>query len=278
MPLRKISREAQASVFYHSLFDYPLKEEELSKWAVGRKFLSLFPKKIKVVQKDGFYFIPKGKFGVSWRQKREKFSERKIKIAKKAASLISFLPTVKLAALTGSLAMRNADIDSDIDLMIVTKSGFLWTTRLFVYFLLFVFGVSFRKFGEGDTKDKLCLNIWLDERGLVWPKKNIFTAHEVLQIVPLLNRNLTYEQFLSANLWAFDYWPNAADKRKLKGTAFLKLKIDFFSYIWLPFELLAFVLQKLYMQGKIGRETVSLDGAIFHPIDLSDKILQKLHT
>ncbi len=276
--MKKLLPEEKASIFYHSFFDYPLTEEDLLKWAVGRKFLSLFPKKINVIQKDGFYFLPEEKSSISWRQKREKFSERKIKIAKKAASLISLLPTVKLVAITGSLAMRNADIDSDIDLMIVTKSGFLWTTRIFVYLFLFAFGFPFRRFGSREVKDKLCLNIWLDEGKLVWHKKNIFTAHEVLQIVPLLNRNFTYEQFLSANLWAFDYWPNAADKRKLKWTAFLKLKIDFFSYIWAPFELLAFLLQRLYMLGKIGRETVSLDRAIFHPIDLSDRILQKLHT
>ncbi len=166
--------EEQASIFYHSIFDYPLRKGDLSRWYLDKRFLSLFPEKIKVVNKDDFYFVSNKEFSVPLRKRREKFSKTKVDIAKRASSVVSFLPTIRLVALTGSVAVGNADIDSDIDLMIIVRRGFLWTTRFFVYFLLLVFGVPFRRSGVKNAKDRLCLNIWLDERALAWTKKNIF--------------------------------------------------------------------------------------------------------
>ncbi len=265
--MEKLAPELKASVFYHSFFEYPLKREELIKWCLGKEFLFLFPKKIKVFRKQGFYFLEKKEYTILLRKKREVFSRIKISIAQKAASVLFYLPTIKLVALTGSVAMKNADSDSDVDLMIIVKSGFLWTTRFLVYFLLFIFGLTYRRFGDKKTKDKLCLNIWLDENHLAWPKKDVFVAHEVLQIIPLLNRNATYERFLAANSWALPFWPKAVNRNILKRD-FKNSSNSCFFYLWLPFEVLFFLLQRFYMLGKIKNETVGLNRAVFHPIDL----------
>lgn len=247
---------------------------------MGENFLSLFPERIEFIERDGFYFIPQKKFSVFLRREREIFSEKKYLIAKRVVGIMSFLPTVKLVAITGSLAMENSDFDSDIDIMVVVRSGFLWTTRFLVYLIFFVFRIPFRRFGSKDTRDRVCLNIWLDEKKLGWPKRNIFTAHEILQIVPLLNRDWTYERFLFVNFWAFEYWPNAVDKKILRKISKLVLRknslFSFICFIWLPFELLFFALQRLYMIGKVKNEVVLLDRAIFHPVDISDKVLNLL--
>ena len=280
--MRKISRKAKASILYHSLFDYPLRKEEFTKWEVGRKGLDIFPSSIEVGYKDGFYFISGNESSVFLRRERGAFSRNKITLSRRFIACFSFLPTVKLIALTGSLAMLNSDSDSDIDLLIVTKSGFLWTTRFFVYILLIFFRIPFRKFGEGGIKDKLCLNVWLDESNLIWPDKNIFTAHEILQIVPLVNKHYTYEKFLSSNLWAFDFWPNAVDKDALVAKNFTKncfkcrLLNFLVCFLWFPAELFFFLTQKFYMLGKKKKETVELKRAVFHPIDLSRFILEKI--
>ena len=40
------------------------------------------------------------------------------------------------------------------------------------------------------------------------PDKNLFTAIELLTLIPMYNASL-YEEFLLENKWAFDYFPNA---------------------------------------------------------------------
>ena len=88
--------------------------------------------------------------------------------------------------------------NSDIDLLIITRKNMLWTTRALVYGVLKVMGYQLRKPEQKSEKDKLCLNMWLDETSLVWDRKdrNIYTGHEIAQIVPLINKKNIYEKFL----------------------------------------------------------------------------------
>lgn len=277
--MKNISKNKKASVFYHNLFDYPLRKEELTKWEVGGFALSLFPKRIRVSTKEGLYFISGREDIVSLRKRRNIYSQKKVELARRTALFLSFLPTLKMIGLTGSLAMLNADRDSDIDLMFITKSGFLWTTRFLVYLLLLVSGIPFRRFGDVITKDKLCLNIWMEESDLTWHRKNIFTAHEIVQIVPIVNKDKTYEKFLFNNLWVFDFWPNAINKRKLDLKSLGNKRVSgIVCRFWSPVELFFFLVQRLYMLGKSKREVISLRRAIFHPIDLSHTIIKKIKT
>jgi len=50
-------REKSLTVFYHSLFDFPLKEEELLRWQPGPKALSGIKSLPLFDCRDGFYFL-----------------------------------------------------------------------------------------------------------------------------------------------------------------------------------------------------------------------------
>jgi hypothetical protein len=54
------------------------------------------------------------------------------------------------------------------------------------------------------------MNLFFEETDFTIPlfKQNLFTAHEVLQMKPVLNQNKTYEKFLQANRWISSYFPN----------------------------------------------------------------------
>lgn len=188
------------SIRYHDIFDYKLTKPEAIKWQYINQKVT-----VSGIKNKG-------------RLQREKYSQAKLLLATKAAEIISKIPTVKFVGITGALAMNNASRDSDIDLMIITKSGFLWTTRLFVYLLICLFGIQTRKPKYNLQKDMLCLNMWMDEHLLEWNKKdrNIYTAHEIAQIVPLVNKNNVYEKFLWQNKWILTYWPNAVAVQSTK--------------------------------------------------------------
>jgi hypothetical protein len=152
--------------------------------------------------------------------------------------------------------------------------------------MLKIFNFSLRKPGDSDQKDKLCLNMWMDEHDLNWEKpRNIYTAHELAQISPLINKDKIYDKFLSENVWVLDYWPNSVKiqnhkfniRAKSKSMRF-KCLVVIWNFILSASNLIAFKAQHQYMKGKITRETITPTRAIFHPRDLSKVVLDRLST
>lgn len=266
-----------SSIVYHDMFDYPLTFKDMIRWKTGEGIKPLL-KEASVVQSSGYYYLEGQKPLVLKRTMRTRLSEKKIAIANKATRLLSKIPTVKMVGLTGALAMRNTNDDSDIDLMVITREGTLWITRMLSYVLLKVFGMKMRKPGSQDQKDKMCLNIWIDETDLFWEKgsQNIFTAHEIAQIEPLFDRGGVYKNVMEKNSWLKRYWPNAVQKRyytkKFTDNVYSKV----FVLPFLLFEPLARSIQMAYMKNKVTRETVTPTKALFHPVDWSSIVMDRL--
>lgn len=270
--LKKIplGKKELVSIIYHDIFDYPLTVFELIKWNTGDKVKLSKTQDVKVAGKRGYLFIKDREGLILKRFMRKRISARKMVLAKRAAKILSFIPTIKMVAVTGALAMENANEEADIDLMIITSKDTLWTTRLFTLLLLDILRIPRRKYGDRDQKDKLCLNIWLDENNLVWRKRNIFIAHEIAQINPLINKEEAYEKFISKNKWIADYWPNAVKIHSYSRQTNIRPSL------LTIFEPLARKFQLWYMKDKITREVVTPTRALFHPIDWGSLVTSKL--
>lgn len=284
---KKLSRQEISSVVYHNIFDYPLKEIELKKWKTKKSFV--YSKSEKLIEKKKGYYFVKGRGDlVAERLAREKISKRKFTLAKKTANLLRKIPMVLFVGVTGSLAMNNSKKDSDIDFLIISKRNSLWFTRMVGYIILWANGIRLRQPKKRDEEDKLCLNVWLDESTLTWDKKNLFTAHEIAQITPLVNKGEVFQKFLLANRWIRNFWPNATFKGHESGTTNqetgLEKKRIVFDEIIIPtsyfiirlIEPLCFWAQKQYMKSKMTNEIVKKNKAIFHPSDWTKIVLQKL--
>ncbi len=261
----------QTSILYHDIFDFPLTKRELLRWNTPYKTKT----KKKVVEKDGYFFVEGREDLVEKRKLRQKNSLKKLIYAKKVVKLLSQIPTIQMIGITGSLAMMNADVSSDVDFMIVTKRGTLWTTRLTALLLLKLKGIKTRRFGNKNQKDKICLNLWLDESSLRWNKRNIFTAHEIAQVLPILEKDWTYEEFIRKNRWIKKYWPNGAmfvGKKRRKSSSNFNISTLLIRLV----EPVFFFLQKVYMARKITNEEVKKNRAAFHPVNLSKIVKNKL--
>ncbi len=263
--MRKLSLGEKYSVLYHDVFDFPLTSEELVKWK-HRGTHKVQNKKI--IYKNDHFLITGKEINIRKRHVHHRESQKKLKIAFKASKAISIVPTVKVVALSGALAMNNASKDSDIDLLIVTSAGLLWVTRPMVYLILKLSSNEIRKPDDADEKDKLCLNLWMDESDLVIKDQNDYTAHELAQLVPLVNKDKIFEKLLSNNKWILDYWPNSVEIKRYK---YIKK-----SYVNNLLNLFAYKLQKAYMNKKMTSEKVSLTRAFFHPRDWGLEIEKKL--
>ncbi len=269
----KLSASQKAAIVYHDQFSYPLSSTELFKWSYNEKLPKA--RKINMSSAGGFHFV-QGRSGlIRIRRLRLRESQRKLKIAKRAAEYLSKIPSVLMVGITGSLAMMNADKRSDIDFMVVTRKNTLWTTRLLALSLLKRKRVLVRRYGERSEKDKICLNLWLDETALVWRKRNAFTAHEIAQVVPLANKSSAYEKFVNKNQWIKRYWPSAvehSEKQVAHSESFPGFLCSMYHVLCTIIEPLAFGLQLIYMKPKMTREVVTKNRAIFHPVDLSNSV------
>lgn len=286
---KHLSKGEIVSLLYHSIFNYPLTTAELIRWTVGEKSLKIFQnEKIyqstsKISQKDDFLYFGAQIALVFQRLLRKRISDRKKSIAQKASRILDFIPTIKFIGLTGALAMDNSDENSDIDFLIIVKKGTLWTTRLLTYLVLKLAGFKFRCYEKNPLaekqKDKICLNMWLDETSMVWRRRrDLFTAHEIAQINTLINKDKTYEKLISKNKWVKDFWPNAikvqSGKWKMQRENFLCV---LFFVLCSIFEPLAYKLQRLYMRGKVTKEVVACHQAIFHPFNWDEVVSARLN-
>jgi hypothetical protein len=180
-------------------------------------------------------------------------------------------------ALTGSAAISNSRAGDDLDLMILTKVDTLWLIRPVIVLLTEILFRRRRPRQGRQLRNAVCLNLWLDEAGMGVPqeKRNLYTAHEVLQLIPLVNKGQTYEKFLVANSWVSKFLANAWwEKRaeyQLDGLTKTKTQSG-----WQGLNRLAFRVQHQYMRNKITKEAVGLHSAYFHPQDWHESINQHL--
>ena len=271
----KITPGQYYSVLYHDVFDYPLRLSELLRWQVAEdKTPADFSTGLEA--KDGYLFVAGRAKNIIKRQIRERIAQKKLLQAEKAAEILALIPTITFVGVTGSLAMRNAGDEADIDLLIIAKRGTLWTSRLVGFVLLKLAGLPVRKPLDQNEKDKLCLNIWLDEANLNWKDQNLYTAHEIAQIAPIFDRG-GYLRLIKKNAWVRKFWPkatknqNAKSKKKNDNAKFNNVAIRLFRLL----EPVAYKVQRWYMQKKVTIEEVEKGRAIFHPVKLSDLVLHK---
>lgn len=252
------------SILYHDIFDYPLTKEELERWEFALQDGGNFP-----VQKTGkFYHVPGRRGTVLKRLGRKNFNRMKQEVAQVATKKIALIPTVKMVGITGALAMNNAKEADDIDLLIVTSAGSLWTTRFLVVGLIDSLRIARRRPGKKETADRLCLNLWLDEDNLEIKDRNIYTAHEIAQVVPLVNKGKTYEKLIQKNAWFTRFWPKAAEVKKLE--IFDKKQTNPLISLIEP---IARSFQLWYMRPKRTCEIVDTSQAFFHPVDWQGPVL-----
>jgi len=257
------------AVVYADLFDWVLTTDETK----SRQITSEIPGYKPVVQsRDGFVFLSGRERLIKLRHQREKISQKKITISQTTFRFLSKIPTIVAVFLTGSVAVGNAKQSADIDLMIITKQNTLWLTRATVFFFLKI--LKLIRSSEKFT-DKICPNIFLSENNLKVLKKNLYTAHEILQARCIFDRGGIAQKWLAENGWTKNYLPNISQKLKGKSPR-LNLKVKSNILVFL-LNYLAFVLQYLYMKPKVTNEKIDLHYAFFHPNDLSDDVLKKFN-
>lgn len=260
-----------ATVSYASLFDYPLTFEELSLWLITDVDQEISPETYRFLQTDGTYigFSSSLMHQVKEREKRSGIAEDKWKIAKHIAAVLGHIPTIQLVGVSGGLAMNNTKKDDDIDFYIVVIPKTIWISRLLVLIVLQILGKR-RKLFDKNTTDKICTNMFVDTAHLCLPTKeqDLYSAHEVLQMIPLVCKNHTYWSFLSHNAWVNNYLYNAWKIKIDQSNHYKKYPLNLWFITFYLLEFPAKYLQLWYMRKHRTTEVVSDTVLRFHPRDV----------
>ncbi len=193
---------------YADIFQYPMTQDEIHQYLVGVKasmtevcqaldYMQSFPRMLDC--RDGFYTLPGRTDLVTIHQIRRQAAARLWPKAIHYGRLISHLPFVRMVAVTGSLSMNNVEPWADLDYLVVTRRGRLWLARAMVI-LLVRWAAT-----QGSV---ICPNYFLSETSLALRERDLFTAHELVQMVPIAGLGV-YAAMRRLNSWTLDYLPNA---------------------------------------------------------------------
>ena len=205
-----LSKSILSTIVYYDLLDYPMTSFEIWKYLINegqKKEKRLLLEVIEALESDtikkgieeycGFYFVTGRKDLVIQRMERNKISETKYKIIRIVVFWLKFVPYVRMVAVTGRMAMKNASAKSDLDLLVVLKHGRIFTGRTLVTFFIHILGR--RRYGKKIT-NRVCLNYFITDKSLEIALKDLFSSSEYTFITPMFGWNI-FQGFQKKNGW-----------------------------------------------------------------------------
>lgn len=273
---KRVTQEQRAiikALCYADVFDYPLNRHELWRTLDTRLSYQRFIKALDELSKgkqitiNNFISLKSRTALFSLRKKRERIAQKKYALAQKVVKSLSLLPSVWFVGISGSLAVNNTEKNADIDLFIITAPHTLWTSRLIVMSLLRFVGNT-RKVGQREAKDALCVNMWMDGAQLQFSKheRDLYTAHELVQLKPLINKYETHERLLLSNKWVQQFLPNSRTVQTRPEKIITRDAPVFY-------ETINRRLQLWYMAKHRSSETIGKHLLKFHPKDVRHDVL-----
>ncbi len=212
-----IQQDILKALAYFDIFRYPLTIEEIT-------FFLHSPADMEEVKQQALALLRAGRVyavndffmlqdDVTLAERRTKGNQLAIQELKKAASSARWLfrfPFVRSIAVSGSLSKNYADEHTDIDFFVITAGGRLWITRTLLHLLY-----KLPRFtGKGRP---FCLNYYIDDAGMEIEEKNIFTATEIVTLLPL-EGEASFKQFRAANEWVSSYYPQHSNSTASIGS------------------------------------------------------------
>jgi hypothetical protein len=191
---------------YFNIFNYPLRKDEIYNFLEKACDRSSFEICLNSLCVDGivykveeFYSLQRDRSLAARRRAGGKMAGEHLKIADRISRFLYSFPFVKGIAVSGSLSKDFADKDSDIDFFIITKANRLWLARTLMHL--------FKKFTYLTGRQHwFCMNYFIDEMAFEIKEKNIYTAIEVMTVLPLQG-NGVFKDFFAANKWTRTFFP-----------------------------------------------------------------------
>jgi hypothetical protein len=115
---------------------------------------------------------------------------------------MGWVPFVRMIGVTGSLSLDNTRPESDLDLLVVVKSGRIWTARILLLLTVQLLGCR-RKYWDSEAPDKICLNHLITDDSLVMAKeiRSLYTAVLYTRLRPVVGLDVYQEWWEENGYW-----------------------------------------------------------------------------
>jgi hypothetical protein len=211
-------------VAYFDLFDYPLTVSEIhafldlpwDKQEVNQALDALL-RSGYLFRTDVWYSLRQDPLLIRRRKDGNARAALLIRRARRLGRWLMRFPYVRAVGVSGSLSKRWADEKADIDFFVITRENRLWISRTILHLfkkLTFLTG----------HQHWFCMNYWIDESALPIEEENIFTATELITLLPVAGPK-QWNAFFGANSWVGRYfvqyggrqgWPDAESSEPIE--------------------------------------------------------------
>lgn len=202
------------AVLFFDLFDYPLTAYEIWRYleipSSLSQIVSLLDEGISGIEhRSGFYFVSGRDKIVLERIRRYNVSREKLRLAKRSIRLLRHLPGIKFIGIANLIGAHNWRPNSDIDLLIISSPGRIWTSRFFAAGLMKIL----KRRPQGINKaNKICLSFYatanhLDFSGLRLNSFDPYFTYWLADLLPVYGHGI-YPRLIMANSWLSRELPN----------------------------------------------------------------------
>lgn len=228
-----LEEQVLKTLLYFEIFDYPLTSREILQFLRIRKnsvheiagSLKELTDRKHVFQFGDFYSLHPDEQNISRRVKGNIEAQKCLKIAEEKAKFISKFPFVRAVMASGSLSKGYMDENSDLDFFVITAPERLWIARTCL--------VMYKRIFLGNSHKHFCVNYFIDAAHLEIEEKNLFTATELITLVPLFNY-AGYKALVDSNQWVGGFFPNFKIMKTDKGVEPSWLR-TVFEFLLFPF-------------------------------------------
>jgi hypothetical protein len=170
---------------YFDLFSYPLTAQEINGFLPAVFSEEQTAEAIEVLIADkrifniGAFYALRNDFALAaCRIEANYHAGHALKVAFRTSRLLFHFPFVRAVCISGSLSKNCSGEKSDIDYFIITRAERLWIARTFMHL--------FKKITFLAGKQHwYCMNYYVDEQALQIREKNVYTAMEIVTLVPM---------------------------------------------------------------------------------------------
>lgn len=202
-----IGKSILKTLLYYDIFEYPLTAEEVYIRCNIRRLtveeikneLECLVKNKYLYQFNKYYLVRNNPEFITKRLRGNELAKKYLTKARRVSRIIAWFPFVRAVFLSGSISKGFMNEKSDIDYFVITHPNRLWISRTLLMLFKKLFLLNSRKY--------FCINYFIDTAHFEIEEKNLFTATELVTLLPVYGAN-HYIEFYKSNDWVKSYFPN----------------------------------------------------------------------
>lgn len=236
-----------ATLAYYDVFDFPLTALEVYRYLINParierqadgvgeimvsdviSTLEELLSQSRIAEKNGYYMLSVERLPVyEKRIAKEKIAALKWKKLLRIARWFQAVPFLRAVLVSGSMAMNNADEQSDFDVLVIAKSGRMYTCRIFLSVIASLFRARRRRY-DLVAPGKFCFNHYITDRQLTIRFESLYNAQSYINFRPVYVQGYILEDLYRENVWlnkyVYNFQPSFLyERRSVKNSRILAM-------------------------------------------------------